>query len=327
MPAKRFSTDLAGKVAVLASYNTGFVVYVDRLPVEGETLPGRGFRIEHGGKGSNQAIQAARLGCKTSVVARIGNDIFAERALQKWRAENIDTKHVVKDDDAPTGVGVVIVGPEGRNMIVVDLGANMKLSKEDVSAAEQLIAGSDVVIAQLEIPVETALHGLNIGDAVKILNPAPATQIPPEQLSGIDIITPNEVEIMTMAGKPPNQSEIVQVAEKYAKYVDNVIVTLGAEGALVVGERGPVRVKPPQIKAVDSTGAGDAFNGALASALSRGYDLLEAVEYACFAGAFLTARLKGGELVEALPTEAELRKFISRHADSTMYVGKRTSGR
>ncbi|MEM1948293.1 MAG: ribokinase [Candidatus Caldarchaeum sp.] len=324
---RRFSTEMVGKVAVLASYNTGFVVYVDRLPVEGETLPGRNFRMEHGGKGSNQAIQAAKLGCRTSVVARLGNDIFAERALQKWRAENIDTKHVVRDSDAPTGVGVVIVGSEGRNMIVVDLGANKKLSKEDVSAAEQMLSESAVVLAQLEIPIETALYGLQISDAIKILNPAPAAQISPEQLRGLDIITPNEVEIMTMAGKPLNMSEIVQVAEKYAKYVDNVIVTLGSEGALVVGDRGNVHVKPPRIKAVDSTGAGDAFNGALAAALSRGYDLLEAVEYACFAGAFLTARFKGGELVDALPTEAELGKFISKHADSMMYVGKRASGR
>ncbi|MDW8083912.1 MAG: ribokinase [Candidatus Caldarchaeum sp.] len=308
---------MAGKITVVGSYNTGFVVHVDRMPVEGETLRGYRFRIEHGGKGSNQAIQSARLHCQTSIVAKIGTDIFGDRAVNKWKTENVDVSHVVRDSESPTGVGLVIVGPNGRNMIVVDLGANMRLSSRDVAAAEDTIKRSDVVLAQLEIPVETALDALRRSESVKVLNPAPATEIPPEKLESIDIITPNEVEMRVMAGLPADSvADLVKLAEKYVKFVGNVVVTLGEKGALIVGKSRVVHVKTPRVDAVDSTGAGDAFNGALAAALSRGFDLVDAVEYACCAGAFLTARIKGGELVEALPNEKELEKFISEHGDS-----------
>ncbi|MEM0348900.1 MAG: ribokinase [Candidatus Caldarchaeum sp.] len=310
----RYPTEMSGKVGAIGSYNTGFVVYVERLPIEGETLKGRGFRIEHGGKGSNQAIQAARLGCDTFIVARVGADIFGERALNKWSAEKIDTEYVVVDRDNPTGAGLVIVGPAGKNIIIVDLGANMHLTKNDVTHAGERIRSADVVLAQLEIPLETSLHALKTAEGVKILNPAPASPIQPETLKGINIITPNEVEIAAMAGYTPGEDiDLVAAAKKYAKYVDNVVVTLGEKGAMVVSGDDVKHVKAPHVKAVDSTGAGDAFNGALATALARGYSVLEAVEYACHAGAFLAARIRGGELVEALPEEKELEKFISEH--------------
>ncbi|MEM2115261.1 MAG: ribokinase [Candidatus Caldarchaeum sp.] len=305
---------MSGKVGVIGSYNTGFVVYVERLPIEGETLKGHGFRIEHGGKGSNQAIQAARLGCQTFIIARVGADIFGERAVNKWRAEKIDTTYVVVDRDNPTGAGLVIVGPAGRNMIIVDLGANMCLTKNDVANAVERIRSADVVLAQLEIPFETSLHAPKTAEGVKILNPAPALPTPPETLKGINIITPNEVEMAAMAGYTPGEADLVNAAKKYAKHVDNVVVTLGEKGAIVVDKNDVKHVKAPRVNAVDSTGAGDAFNGALATALARGYTVLEAVEYACHAGAFLAARIKGGELVEALPEEKELEKFISEHS-------------
>ncbi|MEM1946895.1 MAG: ribokinase [Candidatus Caldarchaeum sp.] len=313
-----------GKVTIVGSYNVGFVVYTDRLPVEGETLPGHGFRFEHGGKGSNQAIQAARLGCATSIVARVGRDIFGEKALQKWKAERIDTSHVVSDDRAATGAGLVIVVPNGKNMIVVDLGANMRLSIDDVAAASDKIHDSDVVLTQLEIPFETALYALRKSDGTRILNPAPAREITPETLKDVDIITPNEVEVLTMAGcHHSRKADITSIAEKYARYVGCVVVTMGEKGALVVSQNMVKHVNTPQIDAVDSTGAGDAFNGALASAIANGYDLLEAVEYACCAGAFLAARLKGGELVESLANTQELQKFISQHQPTLKHVGKR----
>jgi ribokinase len=306
---------MCGMVAVIGSYNTGFLIYVDRLPVEGETLPGYGFRMEHGGKGSNQAIQAARLGCDTCIIARVGVDIFGDRALNKWKAEKVDTTYVVRDHKKPTGAGLVIVGPGGRNIIAVDLGANLSLSEDDVRRAEEWIDRSDVILTQLEIPLETALYAVRRSGATSILNPAPAQKISPQSLNGIDIITPNEVEIFTMAGSQPGGiDDIGKIAERYARYVDNVIVTLGERGALIVGKAGRRHVKTPQVNAVDSTGAGDAFNGALAAALARGYDLVEAVEYACCAGAFLAARVRGVELVEALAHGDELVKFILEHS-------------
>jgi ribokinase len=319
---------MRGKITVVGSYNTGFLAYVDRLPVEGETLPGHSFRIEHGGKGSNQAIQAARLGCDTEIIARIGSDIFGDRAVEKWAAEHVGCSYVVRDAEKPTGAGLVIVGPQGRNMIVVDLGANMRLSKNDVERASSRLSNSDVVLAQLEIPLETALHALRSCEAVSILNPAPAPLIYPSQLEGVKIITPNEVEILTMAGYKPSQSaEIVRVAERYARYVEYVVVTLGEKGALVVGGGRRMNVKTPRVRAVDSTGAGDAFNGALAAFLARGYDLLDAVEMACCAGAFLAARVKRGELVEALAKAGELEKFIAEQSHTLGHVGERTPSR
>jgi len=304
---------VAEKITVVGSYNTGFIIYVDRLPTKGETMPGRGFRMEHGGKGSNQAIQSSRLGCETTIVARVGRDVFGERALNKWRKENINTSHVVLDGENPTGAGLIIVGPAGDNIIAVDLGANMRLSREDVDNALDSIEDADVIVSQLEIPIDTALHSLRGRDADTILNPAPAHGIPPEKLKGINIITPNEVEIKTLAGhKPEENIDVTEIGLKYAKYVEYVIITLGEKGAVIIDKTGrKTQIPAPRVDAVDSTGAGDAFNGALAAALARGYAIEEAVEYACYAGAFLAARIKQGELVEALATARELEKFIS----------------
>jgi ribokinase len=305
---------LTSSITVVGSYNTGFVLYVDRLPLKGETVPAHGFRVEHGGKGSNQAIQAARLGCETKIVARLGRDVFGERALRKWGEENIGAEHVAIDEHRPTGVGVVIVGPNGQNIIVVDLGANMALSITDIKRASELLEKSDACLAQLEIPFETALQALNICQGVKILNPAPARKIQPSELEGIDIITPNEVELAAMAGNAIGGSiDLKQLAEKYAKYVNHVVVTLGERGALLVSMGKTKYVKTPKINAVDTTGAGDAFNGALATYIAKGFDVEEAVQRACYCGAFLASRIKGGELVESLPTESELEKFISEH--------------
>ncbi len=305
---------MAGKVAVVGSYNTGFLIYVDRLPAEGETLAGHGFRMEHGGKGSNQAIQSSRLGCSTTMIARIGDDIFGERALAKWREEHIDTRYVVRDVEKPTGAGLIIVGPAGKNIIAVDLGANMGLSVEDVEKAREAIEKTDVILSQLEIPVETSLHALRKRDAISILNPAPATILEPARLNGINIITPNEVEVKTLAGYNPNEAvDPISIGEKYAKYVEHVVITLGERGAAVINKNGKREIPAPKVDAIDTTGAGDAFNGALATALAKGYTIEEAVEYACYAGAFLVARIKRGELVEALANDKELEKFISEH--------------
>lgn len=305
---------MAGKVTVIASYNTGFLIHAPRLPVEGETLMGSGFRMEHGGKGSNQAIQAARLGSRVHIAARVGADIFGDRAMQKWRDEGIDARPVVRDPEAPTGVGMIIVGSGGRNMIVVDLGANLRLTPSDVDRYwGESLSHPRVALAQLEIPVETALHGLRrakMEGATTILNPAPARPLKPSQLEGVDILTPNETEMRIMAGHPPDsQVDLGELAERYLSTVKAVIVTLGEEGALLVTPKGRVKVPPPRVDAVDTTGAGDSFNGALAHALAEGMSLEDAVSLANHAAAFLVARFKRGELVEALPTWEDLAEF------------------
>ncbi len=303
------------KITVIASYNTGFLIHAPRLPVEGETLMGSGFRMEHGGKGSNQAIQAARLGSHVHVVARVGHDLFGDRAISKWREEGIDHRAVVRDPEAPTGVGIIIVGPDGKNMIVVDLGANLRLTPADIDRYwEDSLSRPKVALAQLEVPVEAALHGLrrakNEG-AVTILNPAPARPMKPSELVGVDIITPNETEMRILAGEDPNSTtDIALLAERYLDSVNTVIVTLGEKGALIVDNRGKRILPPPRVKAVDTTGAGDAFNGALAKALSMGLSVDDAVSFANYAGAYLVARFKRGELVESLATRDELEEFM-----------------
>lgn len=303
---------MSNEIVVVGSYNTGFLIHVDRLPTRGETLPGRGFRMEHGGKGSNQAIQAARLGCRTAMIAAVGDDIFGERAIKKWRNEGVETAYV-KRCKTPTGAGLIIVGPGGENMIAVDLGANLELTPSDVDEALQRLSGVKIVLTQLEIPLETALHALALAQrngAMTILNPAPAARITPAMLRGVSIITPNEVEAKIMAGLGPDeQVDLAELARTYCDAVEHVVITLGERGALIVDSKGERIVKPPRVDAVDATGAGDAFNGALAAALARGMDIDTAVEYACAAGAFLAARIKRGELIEALATREELERF------------------
>jgi len=303
-------------VAVIGSYNTGFLIHVDRLPVRGETVPGHGFRMEHGGKGSNQAIQCARLGCRTSMIARVGRDIFGDRALEKWAEEGVDTRGVVRDEEEPTGAGLIMVGPGGANMIAVDLAANLRLSRRDVERSIDIIAESDVVVSVFEIRVETALYALRRAaelGAKTILNPAPASRIRPKELEGITVITPNEVEMMTLAGLgSSSERELSKAAEDYLGAVEHVVITLGERGAMIVDDVGARVVQPPRIEAVDTTGAGDAFNGALATALSWGMSIDDAVRYGCLAGAFLSARIRRGELVESLGHRDELERFSEK---------------
>ncbi len=303
-------------VAVVGSYNTGFLIHVDRLPVKGETVVGHGFRMEHGGKGSNQAIQCARLGCRTSMIARVGGDIFGERAVRKWGEEGVDTRGVVRDEETPTGAGLIMVGPSGANIIAVDLAANLRLSEEDVERSIEVVGEADVVISVFEIRKETALYALRrAGElgAKTVLNPAPASPLKPRELEGITVITPNEVEMMTLAGLSSSDEEsLSRAAENYLGAVEHVVVTLGEKGAMIVDDGGVRVVRPPKINAVDTTGAGDAFNGALAAALSWGMNIDEAVRYGCLAGAFLSARIRRGELVESLGHRDELEEFSRR---------------
>ncbi len=300
-------------ITVIASYNTGFVIYSDRLPSMGETKKGYGFRMEHGGKGSNQAIQAARLGGKVKIVASIGDDIFGKRAREKWSQEGVGELYVKVNRGVPTGVGIILVDKKGNNMIVVDLGANQFLEKKDIDMVSNELLSSDILLGQLENPVDTVLHAMKLAvkdNVTTILNPAPAHPLSPNDLEGINIITPNETEIKIMAGLPPDSNtDLISIARAYAKKVGHVIVTLGEKGALIVDSNGHRTIPPPKINPIDSTGAGDSFNGALAFALSRGYSIDEAVKIANHAAAFLVARFKRGELVESLPTISELREF------------------
>ena len=273
------------RVAVVGSYGVGLTVELARMPEAGETVVGRSFRIDHGGKGSNQAIGAARLGADVDLLTAIGADPFGHDAIALWQAEGVDARPVVTD--APTMTAPILVEPTGENRIVVVPGALERLVPEHVDAFSDRIAAADVCVVQLEIPVWTALYALEVAAAAgvrTILNPAPA---PPEPIAPrCDYVTPNETE-----------APAVRDADAA------LVLTLGDEGAELRGERIPAF--PASV--VDTTGAGDAFTAAFAVALAEGRDEREAVRWGCAAGAHM---VEHPGVVPGLPTREQLERRL-----------------
>ncbi|GAB4567674.1 MAG: ribokinase [Anaerolineae bacterium] len=298
-----------GRVVVVGSSNTDMIVQADRLPRPGETVLGGDLVMAAGGKGANQAVAAARLGAQVAFVARVGNDMFGAEAIERFRREGLDVSHVVRDPEAPSGVALIVVEPGGQNIIAVAPGANARLSPDDVAAAREVFVGAGVVLLQLEVPVETVLAAAQAGrqaGARVILNPAPAPSgpLPDEIWASVDIVTPNETEAAALTGADAPEDAARALL---ARGVGIVIVTLGAEGALVATRDGMQRMPGFPVQAVDATAAGDAFNGALAVALARGDDLDVAVRYAHAVAAISVTRL-GAQ--PSLPTAAEVEAFL-----------------
>ena len=284
------------RITVVGSYATGLTMKVARMPATGETLLGTGYRVDYGGKGSNQAVGCARLGAKVSFVAKIGTDPFGEMALGLYRDEGIDVTHVKQTPDAPTGVGFIIVeAASGHNCITIDLGANELLTAADVSQCEAAFHAPAVVLTQLEIPVAAAEAALARGrerGAITILNPAPVRPLPPAILQLVDILTPNQSEAKVLAGLGPGADvEPESVAHALIRSgVKQVVMTLGENGALIVTAKSSTRVPALRMSAVDSTGAGDAFNAGLAMALACGASLEAAVQFAVVTGGLAVTR-------------------------------------
>jgi ribokinase len=273
-------------VAVVGSYGVGLTFEAAQLPDRGETVVGDVFRRDHGGKGSNQAVGAARLGAEVAFLTAVGEDAFGDDAFGLWEAEGVDAAAVVRAP-APTMCGAILVGGDGENRIVIVPGALATLSPEHVDAFAPRIAAADVLLVQLEIPLETALHALAVGrrhGVRTILNPAPA---PPHPIAPVaDYLVPNETEARAVAGAPGTQ-----------------VVTLGQRGARIRH----VHVAAFPARAVDSTGAGDAFCAALAVALAEGLPELEAVRRGCAAGAHM---VEHPGVVPGLPSRAELQQRL-----------------
>lgn len=303
----------APKITVVGSYATGLTMKVERLPCRGETLLGTGYRVDFGGKGSNQAVGCARLGARVSFVAKIGKDNFGESALALYRDESLDVTHVSQTADAPTGVGFIVVeAPSGNNCIVIDPGANDLLTAADVSGCTAAFESCGVVLTQLEIPVAAAeaamVHGRARG-AITILNPAPVRPLPSSVLQAVDILTPNVVEAKVLAGRAPDAAIAPeQVARELIRSgVKQVVMTLGENGALIVTDSSASRVPAINVKAADTTGAGDAFNAGLAMALACGETLEDAVRLAVVAGG-LAASKEG--VIPSLPHRNEVLQFF-----------------
>jgi ribokinase len=297
---------------VVGSYATGLTMKVERLPTSGETLLGTGYRMDYGGKGSNQAVGCARLGARVNFVAKIGNDSLGQMALRLYREEGVDTTHVLQTMDVATGVGFILVEEaSGRNCIVLDPGANERLSAADVSGCEGAFIAPAVVLTQLEIPVEAAEAALKQGSecrAITILNPAPVRPLPNRVLHLVDVLTPNEVEARVLTGRSPHDKVSPEdiAHELISAGVKHVIMTLGENGALLVTESGSERFPALAVRAVDTTGAGDAFNAGLATALAWGATLEESVKLAIVTGGLAVTR-EG--VIPSLPAGNEVVDF------------------
>ena len=303
------------RISVVGSYATGLTMKVQRLPCTGETLLGTGYRVDYGGKGSNQAVGSARLGARVNFIARIGKDAFGEMALTLYRDEGIDVAHVKLTDDTPTGVGFIIVeGETGNNCIVIDPGANELLTADDISGCSAAFESTSVVLTQLEIPVAAAEAALRLGragNAITILNPAPVRPLPPSVFHLIDVLTPNQSEAKVLTGRSP---DAVIEPEKLARElirsgVKQVVMTLGERGALIVTPSSSTHIPAIPMVAVDTTGAGDAFNAGLATALASGASLEAAVQFAVVTGGLAVTR-EG--VIPSLPSCDEVRHFYQK---------------
>ncbi|MFO7323926.1 MAG: ribokinase [Chloroflexota bacterium] len=278
------------RICMVGSCNVDLVARVPRTPAPGETLIGSSFKIGFGGKGANQAVMAARLGGDVTVVGRLGRDVFGEDTLRNFREQGINTDYVSFDDELSSGVAVITVDENtGQNSIVIVPGANYSLVPEGVRAAAPAIQSADVVLCQLEIRLDATLEAFRLAKTAEgrqpltILNPAPAAELPAELLALTDIIIPNELEAAALTGLPVTTAEQAEAAARALQQRGprNVIITLGSQGALYVEGDAPARhVAAQAVKAVDTTGAGDAFVGSLAVLLGEGRSLAQAVEQA-----------------------------------------------
>ena len=296
------------KIVIVGSANTDLIVRADRIPSPGETVLGGEFRIVSGGKGANQAVAVARLGGDALFVARIGTDLFGDELMARYTAEKMDTSHVVRDSQAPTGVALITVDNSAENCIVVAPGANARLSRKDIDDVRPELAKAGYLLIQLEIPLETVEYAIQtaaeLGVRV-ILNPAPAAQIDEKYLKYVYLLTPNESECALLTGRPVlNGTDAAAAAETLLnKGVKNVIVTCGSRGALVKNADTCAVVPACRVSAVDTTAAGDVFNGALTVALAEGLPLLDAARFATHAAALSVTRI-GAQ--SSIPTRREV---------------------
>ena len=303
---------IAPRIAVVGSYATGLTMKVKRLPSAGETVLASGYRVDYGGKGSNQVVACARLGAQVSFVAKVGQDTFGEMALRLYREEGIDVRFVRQTNDQPTGVGFILVEAEsGNNCIAFDPGANELLTAGEVAQSEVALDSAAVVLTQLEIPVEAAGAAMARGrarGATTILNPAPVRPLPASVLQLVDVLTPNQAEAKVLAGQSPDAAIAPEeVARDLIRAgVRQVVMTLGEAGALIVDASSAKRVPAIQVVVVDTTGAGDAFNAGLATALAFGASLESAAQFGVIVGAM--AVTKDG-VIPSLPRRDEVIRF------------------
>ena len=303
------------QIVVVGSHAPGLFVRVKRVPTAGETVIGWDFHEPvDGGKGSNQAIAAAKLGARTSFVGVVGRDRIGDDGERWMRDAGVETRYLRRSDTTSSGVGFIILDEEGVPAMVTTMGANAELSAEEIDAALGELQGAAVLLTQFEIDPQVALHAARAArryGMIAIANPAPAPVEPVRGLEAATILTPNETEAKVLLGLDPGDKvDLAQLAERLCQQtgVEQIIVTAGEQGAVGVDASGTWHVRPPAVEVVDTSGAGDVFCAALAVALVGGKPLRAAAEWACAAATLSVSR---AGTIPAFPTNEEVAKFLS----------------
>ena len=285
---------MKGKIVIIGSTNTDMTAFCDTMPLPGETVLGNEFVMGPGGKGANQAVAAKRLGGEVMFICKVGEDIFGENTIRHFKEEGLDTSGVMLSKK-PSGVALITVDKSAENCIVVASGANNDYTEENIRSCRDKIEACDILLMQLEIPVPAVLEAARIASGTGkfvVLNPAPACDLPEEIFKYISLFIPNETELQRYSGMEVFDEESAKKAARslMEKGVGNIIVTMGSKGSLICEGKTASFVKARKVKAVDTTGAGDCYCGALCVALSEGKGLIEAAEFATKASALAVQR-------------------------------------
>tara|TARA_Y100000389_G_C17468394_1_gene527881 strand:- start:4966 stop:5895 length:930 start_codon:yes stop_codon:yes gene_type:complete len=306
------------KLVVVGSSNTDMIIQVPHIPVPGETILGDTFLTAAGGKGANQAVAAARIGGDVSLVACVGNDMFGKQALEGFESDGINTDHCRVDRGAPSGVAQILVSKSGENSIAVAPGANYLLSPKCIASSGNLLSDAAVVLMQLEIPIDTVLESARLAHANGarvILNPAPACELPNEIFTFLDLLTPNESEIKLLTGISITDENSMKAAASilHQRGVSVVLLTLGSQGVFLSEQKNnkiQTNIFPAfKVKSVDTTAAGDVFNGCLAVGLASESSLTESIKFAQAAAA-LSVQILGAQ--SSAPTLEDVERFLEK---------------
>lgn len=299
------------QILVVGSANMDLMIRLPRMPLPGETILGGEFHMVRGGKGANQAVACARLGASTWMLGRVGRDAFGNELVHGLEADGVRCEYLVRDDTAPSGVAMILVDASGENTIAVAPGANMRVTADDVAIAVRSL-DFDAVLCQLEVPIEAIAAAFQVGrerGALTILDAGPARALPPELLSLVDVLSPNRAEALAILGlEKQEEPTLEETAQRLLQTgARNVVLKLGAQGALVVSADGLAAVPAFKVDPVDTTGAGDAFTAALAVSLAEGRELITATRLAAAAGALATTVLGAAP---SMPTRERLTQFL-----------------
>jgi ribokinase len=303
------------RIGVVGSSNVDLVTYVERMPAWGETISAPRFEMSHGGKGANQAVAAAKLGASVVMVSKVGDDMLGEGVIRNFEAMGVGTKHVQRVSGQSTGTATILVNKEGDNFILIVKGANGDLEPADVEAAAEDLKACDLILLQLEVPLEAVYATLAFGKRHGVrtaLNPAPAVHtLDIDKARLASFLTPNETELAILTGMPVESEDEIAAAARslLARGLETVIVTLGSRGALLATPEGLKRIAPVRVEAIDSTGAGDAFIGSFARYYAAGFPAEAALDKATlYAGDSVTRR--GAQ--KSFAREAEFEDFCTR---------------